>query len=281
MSNIELTSYEVNPILLNTEQQNITFFIKKGDREYKYLFRTPCFFTNCTIAGTQYICAYSNSEYILIGFNTGKPNCIMSHDIDLNNFKIFLEKLCIILYNEGGEKIVLFGFSYGMTSAILTAYILLCLQGSLTPFTNPSLSLLNKQITELKTNIDVSDPIYKQVINNLEIIVIGSGGIPNLFTDIEDFSAYYNALKTNYIHFVSTISSDSVIDETACSIECNSTIYSNFIVCIIYTEGNSFQFKFKNINNCKIYTEATTVIQQLHHARFYNEILDHFLNQSN
>ena len=48
-------SYKVDPKLLDTEEQNITFFIKKKDREYKYLYRTPCFFTNCSIKGTSYL----------------------------------------------------------------------------------------------------------------------------------------------------------------------------------------------------------------------------------
>ena len=82
-----------------------------------------------------------------------------------------------------------------------------------------------------------------------------------------------------YIHFVSTFSSNNKIDETACSIECNSTIYSNFIVCIIYNEDNSFKYNFKDINDCTIYTKATPVIERLHDSRFYNDILGHFLNQ--
>lgn len=241
------------------ESDGIIYKIKKT-HEYTYLSRFSCFFQNCALImqngePSDKICLYNYSDYILIGFNIGKANCLILPFIDKNKFLIFLKNLCSN-FSDNISKILLFGHSYGMTSATATAYILLCLLGVIDVFDN--LQEFNTQITEFKADEEIISLIEK--IRGKEIIVIGSGGTPNLFSNMSEFIIFYNALQNKYIHFASIdiekLSDDGNynydhIDRFISALECksssSSSIYKNFLICLIYDIKENASYSFINI----------------------------------
>lgn len=228
----------ISPFIINHDELSIYHIKGYNDstRIYQYHAHCKCYFTKCK---PNYTVLYSYFDTILIGFNLHYRDCteIYNFNIDYELFISFIERLkqlCEIISSKKYSKpikILLFGHSFGMAYATMTAYILL----RLICHVNGNKIFLSSH-ENLETSISrlierVSEFI---ILQDLEISVIGSGGVPILFTKESEFINFFNLLEKRYINFYNGTTFKDITsfdgDPFMVNQECLNVIYSNYVV---------------------------------------------------
>jgi hypothetical protein len=176
-----------------------------------------------------------------------------------------------------------------MTQAITTAYVLLRITNKLQQPFNGNIQF-NNSIDELKTDSDFEQCISH--IENLEIIVIGSGGTPNLFTNQIDFIEYYKRLNS-YIHFTTEVFVDDrlkYIDPFTYDIEVRLNrkliVFNNFLMCLLksyYVLNENVNVELINMFNSKDKSKRHDYMTMPqfefpHEIQFYVNVLKKLIN---
>jgi hypothetical protein len=262
---------DVSKYTINDTSKETTFIIKKDDREYIFhseSLELKCFYRNCSY-GRGIICIYSINDTILIGFGIGSEGCNMIPQLNIPEFCKFIEKLDSLLL-DNIKEIILFGHSYGMSSAIATAYILLRITNKIRAFN------VNEDFDTAINSLKISD-IFLQKIINIKIKVIGTGGTPTLFTKEKDFIIFYNALNHNYIHFVNYFL--KYYDNFTDNLKCGENIYINYLMYMInsnYTDDDTTIYiekcSFINMNNDNRYIKEH--LKFIHSMEHYFPVLE-------
>lgn len=92
-------------------------------------------------------------------------------------------------------QIVLSGHSYGFILSSVIGFCLLCI-------TNSNYLTTNERIVDTwKSDIDKWSDEFKNL--NIPLFIVGSGGFPILFQDINEFKNFYDSLYGRYVHVVS------------------------------------------------------------------------------
>lgn len=240
----------IRPFLVKHDD-NIIYSIQGNydpERIYQYHSHCKCFFTNCNVdKKNTYTVLYSCDDTILVGFSTHTRNCyvIDELDIDYNLFDFFIKELIKIISKKEYStpiKLLLFGYSFGMSYATITAYILLRLicdcNGD---------QIFESVHSNLETSICMllEGALNLSILLNLEISVIGCGGIPILFTKESDFINFFNLLQKRYINFYNSgtmLANITQFDKVSLlgdpyvyKLECNSVIFKNYVVHSLLT----------------------------------------------
>ena len=270
--------------------KNTEYIIEKNGRTYKFhpeSIDLKCFFFKCNKIPNRkgIICIYSINDTLLIGFNViNDGTCEVVPELDIDKFIHFINILNSLLL-DNINNIILFGHSYGMSQAIVTAYILLIITGRLKSFNTNN---FNQAIISLNIDKKILDKIRRLIIK-----VIGSGGAPILFTKEEEFIQFYKALNKHYIHFVSKLNdtydnhtfnlkchyksikdgdniSDSESESDSESDDDNKITYINYLMCELcdlYTQDKkqTYTRTFINMNNnsSRIHTVKQNIIHDI------------------
>ena len=230
-----------------------------------YTFKNP-------IKSTKYIVIYfpneSIGEYDKIFLYTKKQ---IENNI-ISNYKDLLELIMYIIRFISNEenlntKILLSGHSYGMTFATYFSYILYILS-SHTEADIINNNLIKHMDIMLLTNleskiIELLTPIKDKLQNS--IYICGTGGIPNLFENKEEFNKFNEFYKHKYIHIISantllnTYSNKKLINNKNQDInqQASISIDLNAMEKTQYKTANTKPYKFANYGSIIINSIST------------------------
>ena len=163
--------------------------------------------SDTSYATNTYFHILKKNKSLFVFFNIGQ--IMHNYSLDNNRYNYFIDFLEQNKKNfEDAKQIILCGHSAGMTQAILTAFIFLCIS-------NKEYRERNKIFLDVKEHFSIKikelidSNIYFDLFNNKSLFVVGTGSCPTFLVD-NYFKDFYNTLKGKFVHIISGINLNNI-----------------------------------------------------------------------